>query len=313
MKILQHSGWERDSAPLEDPGDVSRSLLDMAREDGAELFAIVDGARDDRLFREISRGEVPHEPLYRGEAEKFFAVSPILVRCEQGTRLFEWLTDEAWGSDNAMFLTSQQPMDCLADHFVRFTVVRTDGDPKMFFRFYDPRVLQVYLPACSVAEREALFGPADRLAVEASDGAELLVFDREGGGLGPVPATAPLPEDVPYITPAQMDAFSEYMVREFIEAMVLLLAKEFPQRCEDLGDRMRGLIRRSVQRASDHGVLLECDVQRYLQCLLGRGEDFHEQPAVHDILTAEAVTGTVKMDRVEAHYRELDKKVRPDP
>ena len=207
MKILQHSGWERDSAPLEDPGDVSRSLLDMAREDGAELFAIVDGARDDRLFREISRGEVPHEPLYRGEAEKFFAVSPILVRCEQGTRLFEWLTDEAWGSDNAMFLTSQQPMDCLADHFVRFTVVRTDGDPKMFFRFYDPRVLQVYLPACSVAEREALFGPADRLAVEASDGAELLVFDREGGGRGPGPGSAPLTRGRPLHHPCSDGRF----------------------------------------------------------------------------------------------------------
>lgn len=301
------SGWQ--PAEASPPKPVSACLLDLAAEDHAELFAIIDGARDDRLYREISRGEVSYEPLYRGQTEKFFAVSPILARCQQDTQLFSWLTTEAWGRGHCLFITSRHPLERLADHFARFTVVRTEDSERLFFRFYDPRVLQVYLPACSNDERELLFGPALRMAVESDGGAGLLLFDREGGGLGPVKEPPPLPPEEPLISPAQMQAFSDYMLRQFIDAMVKSLGGAFPEQRQELGDqKLRQIIDRGIGRAREHGVLLERDVERYLRCLLRHGEDFGRSPETawaQEILSTQAITGTAKMDRVEAHEKGL--------
>ncbi len=302
------SGWQ----PAEQAGpprSVAACLLDLARQDGAELFAIIDGARDDRLYREISRGEVPYEPLYRGETEKFFAVSPILAPCKEGTQIFSWLTTEAWGRGQALFITSRHPLERLAEHFARFTVVRTEDSEKLFFRFYDPRVLQVYLPACSPDERELLFGPAVCLATEADNGAGLLLFDREGGGLGPVKEPPPLPPVEPLISPAQMQVFSDYMLRQFVDAMVVSLGAAYPAQSEELGEeKLRALIDDGIVRARKHGVLLERDVERYLQCLVRHGEEFgqsEETAWANEILTTQAVTGTAKMDRIQAREAQL--------
>ena len=309
LEITARSGWQQDSTSSGGPQLVPRCLLDLARQDQGELYAIIDGARDDRVYREISRDEVVYQPLYRGETEKYFSVSPILARCQADTQLFQWLTTEAWGQGHALYLTSRAPLERLADHFARFTVVRTEDDEKLFFRYYDPRVLQVYLPACSVPERELLFGPAVSLAAESAAGSELLLFDRQGGGLGAIQDQLESPTDEPRISSAQMDVFTDYMLRQFIDTMVVSLRAASPRRCDELGgEGLRVLIRDGILSAKEHGVLLERDVERYLQCSLRHGEGFGEGSEADwadEILSAEGVTGTVKMNRIEAREREL--------
>jgi hypothetical protein len=53
----------------------------------------------------------------------------------------------------------------------------------MVFRYYDPRVLRVYLPTCNAEELATVFGPIETFWTEGSDPATLLEFHRDGGKL----------------------------------------------------------------------------------------------------------------------------------
>ena len=44
------------------------------------------------------------------------------------------------------------------------------------FRFYDPRVLRVYLPTCTGDEAEEFFGPVPEILAESEDGGSLLSY-----------------------------------------------------------------------------------------------------------------------------------------
>ena len=46
----------------------------------------------------------------------------------------------------------------------------------LYFRYYDPRVLRVYLPTCNDQELQTVFGPVLRYLLEDEDPATLLKF-----------------------------------------------------------------------------------------------------------------------------------------
>jgi hypothetical protein len=69
-------------------------------------------------------------------------------------------------------------------HFRRFlTVHDSDGKP-LLFRYYDPRVLRVYLPTCTAEELQTIFGPVLCFLQEGENPAELLRFQVTRGALG---------------------------------------------------------------------------------------------------------------------------------
>jgi hypothetical protein len=51
----------------------------------------------------------------------------------------------------------------------------------MIFRWYDPRVLRVYLPTCTENELDMLFGPLSSYFVEDGEHARLNVYSRRAG------------------------------------------------------------------------------------------------------------------------------------
>ena len=52
----------------------------------------------------------------------------------------------------------------------------------LLFRYYDPRVMRVYLPTCNSEEIRAVFGPLQWYAMESEEAGELIRFrpDQEG-------------------------------------------------------------------------------------------------------------------------------------
>jgi hypothetical protein len=57
-------------------------------------------------------------------------------------------------------------------------VVTEDGE-RVFFRFYDPRVLRVYLPTCEdEANLRSVFGPVGRFYMEGENPETILEFKR---------------------------------------------------------------------------------------------------------------------------------------
>jgi hypothetical protein len=47
--------------------------------------------------------------------------------------------------------------------------VKDEDDRWLYFRFYDPRVLRVIIPACTPEESANFFGPISRFVMEGDD------------------------------------------------------------------------------------------------------------------------------------------------
>jgi hypothetical protein len=153
---------------------------------GAALYMLLDAARDPRIYGWLSEfGEaVQQRSLYQGDVGDSLAhVSPYLlgVRPDQSgsLRFAEAGFGESWG----LFVTSSAGFDDVRRHLRKFNIVyREDGTP-LVFRFYDPRVLRVFLPTCTESELRRFFGPIDAFLAENEDGDAFIRFTLTGGEL----------------------------------------------------------------------------------------------------------------------------------
>lgn len=144
-------------------------------------YALLDGARDPRVFDFAASGSAPYECLYAGNLPYELAeVAPYLVQLLPDQPLPGEILDAGWGESWGVFLQSTAPLETLRRHFRRFLRVKTEDGRQLLFRFYDPRVLRAYLPTCNDEELATFFGPVDRFLVEAhgGDGLDVYTFER---------------------------------------------------------------------------------------------------------------------------------------
>jgi hypothetical protein len=172
-----------------------RCLWQLDRMPGARrqayLYAILDAARDERIYPGLRRLAATEEILclYQGRAATEMAtVAPYLVCLGTTDRVFDWIWEEGWGQSWGIFLWSLVSPEPLRAHFRRLTMVQTEEGQRLLFRFYDPRVLQPFLEVCDEATREHdIFGPVERYAAE--EGCATIITLRRGTA---VPETARL-------------------------------------------------------------------------------------------------------------------------
>ncbi len=160
---------------------VTQNLKDLLAQqtaiEGGTLFAILDAARAAYVPVKLSQLESGWISLYRGEPEETLAeVAPYLVKLEQDSEILEWIFDNGWGDSWGIFMTSSASLEDLRKHFRHFLLVQDEDGNELYFRFYDPRVLRVYLPTCTVEEARQFFGPVASFLVESEDAGELLQF-----------------------------------------------------------------------------------------------------------------------------------------
>jgi hypothetical protein len=68
-------------------------------------------------------------------------------------------------------------------HFKKFLRVKTEDGRELAFRYYDPRVLNVYLPTCTTEEFQTVLGPLTALVAESPGGHSMRVFEFDGTGM----------------------------------------------------------------------------------------------------------------------------------
>ena len=100
------------------------------------------------------------------------------------------LLDEGWGRSWGVFATIHDST-ALRRHLRRFLKVHDEDGREMVFRFYDPRVLRVYLPTCRRDELAQVFGPVSSYLTEGVEGETLIDFRFDGNRL--LSKTLPLP------------------------------------------------------------------------------------------------------------------------
>jgi hypothetical protein len=154
-------------------------------EKGESLYAILDGARSSEIAPALHNLEVARESLFKGRSEEpLWDVAPYLIRCERDSVFLRWVVERGWGKSWGIFFISRAGLEQLLEHFQRFLLVELEDGKKVYFRFYDPRVLPVFLPTCTPEEVKSFFGPVRNFFVDAAGAGLFLKL-----GLGPAGVT----------------------------------------------------------------------------------------------------------------------------
>jgi len=173
--------------PFAEPAVVIEQLWQaLPGEQDWKVFAILDGARDERIYPHVIESTLEHCCLYRGELEPdLAAAAPYLVQLEPDAPFTGWMIAQGWGDSWGIFAKAPATLPELRRHFRRFLMVYDPNGNPLYFRYYDPRVLRVYLPTCNAEETAALFGPVERYFLEAEDANVLMQYRHTGGQLMP--------------------------------------------------------------------------------------------------------------------------------
>ena len=153
-------------------------------DDTLSVYSVLDGASVPNLRQKMYDEDPTRECLYRGDLQPDMAeVAPYLVRLDKVSRFTNWVIEQGWGNHWGIFALSQQDLGPLRRHFRTLLVVHDSNARPLYFRYYDPRVLRVYLPTCNASELAAIFGPVERYFLEASQPGEILTFGNNSGVL----------------------------------------------------------------------------------------------------------------------------------
>jgi hypothetical protein len=109
--------------------------------------------------------------------------APYLVQLDREDRFTRYLIDTGWSRSWATFLRTETGIKQLRRHLRDFLRVRDESGKRLIFRYYDPRVLRVYLPTCWPAELSTFFGPISAFITGGEDPGEILEFRNERGTL----------------------------------------------------------------------------------------------------------------------------------
>lgn len=147
---------------------------------GTRLFALLDAARDPRIWPAVRDADEPHECLFAGKLDpELQAAAPYLVELEPEAAFTGWLLTHGWGDSWGLWMAAPADLEALRHHFRHFTMVEDADRKQMYFRFYDPRVWRDYMAVADDSDRGQLFGPIDCFWVENTDPTSALHYYRD--------------------------------------------------------------------------------------------------------------------------------------
>ncbi|UQS17710.1 DUF4123 domain-containing protein [Pseudomonas sp. HS6] len=140
-----------------------------------QVYWLVDGAQDPAISHRIRHGSLKFWSLYSGQlTPRLRAAAPYLVQLVPGHPQTLELLARGWGRAWGILLSVpvSLTMAKLRRHLKKHLQVRTEDGTLLMFRFYDPRVLSIYLPTCTQKELAAFFGPIHRAFYELNNGSQ---------------------------------------------------------------------------------------------------------------------------------------------
>ncbi len=145
------------------------------------VWTILDAARDPKIFGAVDGSYLEKCCLYAGDLPwQLQMAAPYLVQLRSDDRLTGYIIDEGWGKAWGIFFRAEEGIKTLRRHFRGFLRVRDRKGSRLIFRYYDPRVLRVYLPTCTPDELRTVFGPVERFLLESESGDEVMQYSFDG-------------------------------------------------------------------------------------------------------------------------------------
>ncbi len=167
----------------EQRADRIRTLLwPPNRSGGNFIYVLVDGARDDRIYGAVLATYDNKACLYSGALPpELEMTAPHLVEVDPDSRFAARVLAEGWGESWGLFVECDAGLTNLRKHLRQFLVVLDESNTRLIFRYFDPRILRVFLPTCTPKQLAEFFGPVRRWVMEDEDPEKALEFVREKG------------------------------------------------------------------------------------------------------------------------------------
>jgi hypothetical protein len=157
--------------PFERLGEIART---------GTLWAILDACDAPEVPPKVHQlGSTKAVSLYKGQAGVAYSgIAPYLVSVDEA--LLAWIGQTLWTTPWGIFAQADGDLERLRTHFRKFLLVEDSKARRMYFRFYDPRVLQTFLRTCNDAELNEFFGPIRQILLVhgGEDQMPLLNFQR---------------------------------------------------------------------------------------------------------------------------------------
>lgn len=175
---------------------------------GGYLYAITDGAYSAPLIAHVEQTAPDNLiPLLHPHPSIEPTAIPQLIRVSEAILDTILLAGETapWG----IFAMSKAEPEALRLHFRRFLVVQLPDGEHWYFRFYDPRLLPVYIAKCNEWELENFFGPIRGYAIPpgAESGITILHYEsKKDSAQGGATSTDPYTSPIWHIRPEQEQA-----------------------------------------------------------------------------------------------------------
>jgi Domain of unknown function (DUF4123)/Inner membrane component of T3SS, cytoplasmic domain len=144
-------------------------------------YAILDGAISPAILDLLNQSGTYYQSLYEGEQSADIArYGPYVAQLQPERPFLPYLVKAAWGMSWGVFIGSDQSFEETRRHLRRFLIVDNNSGSKSIFRFYDPRVLRVFIPSCDPAQRKDFFGPIRCYFLETEPTPGLAAFTPDG-------------------------------------------------------------------------------------------------------------------------------------
>ena len=145
---------------------IELALWPQGESTPGSLWAILDCARDRRIYSELAVSRLDYQCLYAGDLPtELKLVAPHIVELSPRYALTRSLVTQGWGEHWGVFVRIADATK-LRHHLRKMLTVSAEDGRKLLFRFYDPRVLRRYLPTCTRDELATVFGPVTHYLAE---------------------------------------------------------------------------------------------------------------------------------------------------
>ena len=135
--------------------------FDSATSKQCTLSLVIDGAQSEGCNQQLDRWKIFYLSLFDGTPEEsLIEIAPLLVPTSgMGTsdrlRLFSWAQDLAYRFPMVSWVESTLSAEQLADHLRSFHVVGLSEGQSMLLRWYDTRILPIWLACLTGAQSQA--------------------------------------------------------------------------------------------------------------------------------------------------------------
>ncbi len=146
-------------------------------------FLLLDTATAGERQDEALALGAQHQSFYKGDKEENRRASPYLFELQAGTHFSNWYFQNGWGQAWGVPVFASGNFEEVYHHFRKFLMIKTEAGERLYFRFYDPRVLRTFLPTCDASQIIEFFGPVKIFICEDEDPGSLLVFSHYQGKL----------------------------------------------------------------------------------------------------------------------------------